>query len=213
MQQALDQRGDPKLGASEAENRAIERTELKRNFLELLVGNFDLNLVDDPAGQPHPKLPDAVTIGEYVRFFEHAFEWEQMSYVLYPYFWGEKQRWVSKLRLETNDSLFESFLRAGSARVVVPVRLGFHCALDHFLSTGELWKGGGESSVTSPAYVPISEEIREQSDAPGDEVPYGDPWEVTIPTSLIRLRDDNKLPTWIQANPAKWVWTEGPPAN
>lgn len=218
QQQAAEAAGDPKLGGNPDDNRAIERTELKRSVLQLLLGNFNLSGVDDPTGFPHPKLPptvpDAITQGEYVRFFEQAFEWEQISYVLYPYFWGDQSRWVQKLQLGTDDPLFQAFLRAGSARVVISVRPGpFAAALDYFFSMGQLWGGGGPPSVSSPFYLPISEEIREQTGAPGNEVPYGDSWEINLPTSLIRLRSDDKLPTWSWPDKTKWVWTDGAPSD
>lgn len=214
QQQAVEAAGDPKLGGNPDDNRAIERTELKRSVLQLLLGNFNLSCVDTPNTFPHPKLPDAITQGEYVRFFEQAFEWEQVSYVFYPYFWGDNSRWVSKLQLATDDPLFEAFLRSGSARVVISVRPGpFAAALDYFFSVGQLWMGGGPPPVNSPLYIPSSEEIREQTGAPGNEVPYGDSWEVVLPTSLIRLRTDDKLPTWTWPNKAQWLWTDGNPTN
>jgi hypothetical protein len=212
QQQAIEDSGDPKLGASEDENRAIERTEVKRSVLQLLLGDFNLSGVDDPTGFPHPKLPDAISQGEFVRFFEQAFEWEQISYVFYPYFWGDQSRWIKKLQLATDDPLFEAFLRAGSARVVVSVRPGFETALDYFFTFGTLWRGAAGPSITSSTYLPIAEEIREQTDAL-DEATYGKPWEVVLPTSLIRLRTDNKLPAWKQADPTKWVWTDDNPTD
>lgn len=214
QQQASDFAGDPKLGGNPDDNRVVERTELKRSVLQLLLGDFNLSGVDlTTPVRPHPKLPDAIVQGEYVRFFEQAFAWEQMSYVLYPYFWGENSRWIEKLKLATDDALFEAFLRAGSARVVIAVRPGFEAALDYFFSLGQLWEGGGPPAVSSPLYLPISQEIREQSGAPGNEAPYGDSWEVVLPTSLIRLRTDDKLPAWSWPDKSKWEWTEGAPVD
>ena len=46
-------------------------------------------------------------------------------YFFYPYFWGRKPLWVTKLLLDDTDPLFAEFLRAGEARAVVPVRPGF----------------------------------------------------------------------------------------
>ena len=33
--------------------------------------------------------------GAVVAFFERAFEWENLMYTYYPYFWGRAQRWGS----------------------------------------------------------------------------------------------------------------------
>ncbi len=214
QQQALQAAGNPTLGGNPDQNRAIERTEVKRSFLQLLLGNFNLSGVDTSSPNfPHPKLPDAIAQGEYVRFFEQAFEWEQVSYVLYPYFWGDQGRWLQKLQLATDDPLFQSFLRAGSARVVVSVRPGFETALDYFFTLGQLWGGGGPPPVSSPLYLAITEELKEQSGAPGNEKPYGDPWEISLPTSMIRLRTDDKLPTWAWPDQTQWTWKDGTPTD
>jgi hypothetical protein len=112
---------------------------------------FDLSPADphSPAKPvlPEPVLsPDTQTIGEIIRWFEQAFDWENTAYMSYPYFWARRNTWVGRLNLTTaaDDPLFASFLAAGYARVVVPVRSGFECAVQVYLFTGLPWLGGGE---------------------------------------------------------------------
>ena len=62
--------------------------------------------------------------------------------------------------------------------------------------TGQIWGGGAMPGITDTDYLPITEEIKARDDAPGTETPQGDPWEVSLPTTLIRLRDDDTLPVW-----------------
>ena len=59
--------------------------------------------------------------------YEHAFAWENMSYVLYPYFWADNRNdgWSLHTSRSESDENWAQFLRAGAARVVVPVRDGF----------------------------------------------------------------------------------------
>ncbi|MDB5318345.1 MAG: hypothetical protein JWO24_4189 [Rhodospirillales bacterium] len=140
-----------------------------------------------------------------MRFFEQAFEWEHMSYVTYPYFWGRKSQWDERIAYEDPDSVFADFLKAGYCRVSVPARLGFEGAIDHFLTFGETWNGGPLPSISSPLYLPIADEIAERLDRPGDEIPQGDPWKVRIPTNLVRLCPDDKLPKWQQNAQGDWV--------
>lgn len=147
------------------------------------------------------KLPgldfdEAEAEGSYIRFFEHAFEWEQMSYVLYPYFWGRTAEWQAKVLSKQEDPMFSEFLRAGAARVVVSVRPNFELAVGHFMETGQVWTGGQSPNVTSPEYLAIVDEIRERTQAPGDEIPVDEPWEVRVATSLVRLRPQPTLPAW-----------------
>jgi hypothetical protein len=136
---------------------------------------------------------------------EQAFEWEQMTWLTYPYFWGRKSVWADRVAFEDADPLFSQFLKAGYCRAVVPVRPGFEGAVDHFMTFGEPWMGGPLPPISSPQYVPIAEEIAERLDRPGDEVPVGEPWEVKIPTNLVRLRDDGSLPSWRQNADGTWI--------
>jgi hypothetical protein len=206
--------GDPKFGTNPETNQEIARLELKRNVLQMMIGEVAQKSITPPPPNPpapsfpQPAMPDALAHGEIIRFFEQAFEWEQVSYVCYPYFWGRKQEtWYDKLRLTSDDPEFQQFLRAGAARTVIPVRRGYEDALTYFFATGQLWKGGEPPQVSDPNYLPIAQEIKELTGAPGDEVPYGPQWEIQLPTQLVRLRADGKLPVWKQPDPNVWTWT------
>jgi hypothetical protein len=132
-------------GRNPAQNREIERTELKKQALFLLTNtHFDyINAMEQsvPDGYPEPELFRARLLDPWVRFFEQAFEWPQMTYLFYPYFWGRKAKWSSLIQLEDNDPLHAQFIRAGAARVTVPVRPGFEPSIVHYLETGALWGG------------------------------------------------------------------------
>ena len=123
----------------------------------------------------------------------------------YPYFWGRKPLWDERIVYEDTDPLFNQFLKAGYCRVSVPIRPGFEGAVDHFITFGELWDGGPLPAISNPLYLPIADEIAERLDRPGEEVPQGDPWDVRIPTSLVHLRADDKLPKWKQNEDGEWV--------
>ncbi|MGF7213220.1 hypothetical protein GGE65_007857 [Skermanella aerolata] len=128
-----------------------------------------------------------------------------MTWVTYPYFWGRKSQWDERLAFDDPDPLFNQFLKAGYCRVSLPVRPGFEGAIDHFMTYGELWNGGPLPPISSPLYLPIADEIAEQLDRPGDEIPQGDPWFVRIPTTLVHLRPDDRLPKWKQDADGNWV--------
>ena len=78
-----------------------------------------------------------------MQFLEQAFEWENLTHVMYPYFWAEAKRWPDLLAGRSADSEYQAFLRAGSARVVLPVRPGYEGAADWFICTGFPWAGAG----------------------------------------------------------------------
>lgn len=189
-------------------NARLIGDELRKQCLTLITAQqFDAfgSLELSPQGFAQPNLTRAAAQMPYVRFFEQAFEWEHLTYFYYPYFWGWKPAWAKHMLLDDVDPLFADFLRAGAARVVFPVRPGFEAAVVHYLETGEIWNGGPPPDISSSLYVPIVKEIQEATGAPGSEVPVGDPWLVHLPTTLVRLRANNDLPSWKKDADENWV--------
>ena len=179
-------------GQNPAFNARIIANELRRQCLTLVTGQqFEAfgALELSQQGYAEPDLARSEEQMPYVRFFEQAFEWEHIVYFFYPYFWGWKGAWKKRMLLDDTDPAFGDFLRAGAARVVFPVRPGFEAAMIHYLETpdGEIWNGGPPPDISSSLYVPIVQEIEQATGAPGTEVPVGDPWEVRLPTTLVRL--------------------------
>lgn len=96
---------------------------------------------------------DAILYGEWVKFMHQAVEWENILYFLYPYFWGSEAIGRDKLLFEHADPEHERFLRAGYARIVLPVRPGFEEEFTNLVEKGTL-----SGHLTSP-YIPIAQEI------------------------------------------------------
>lgn len=191
-----------------ARNKALMMDEVKKACISILTEqHFDMfDAIDiGGAGLPQIDFAEATSEGDYVRFFEQAFEWEFMSWVPYAYFWGRKSTWLDKVVIEDDDKEFQDFLKAGYIRVQVPIRPGFVDAVDHFRLFGDTWQGGPLPSVSDDTYLPIAEEIAERLGRPGDEVPVGEPWEVRVPTTLVKLRDDDELPKWEKQPDGTWV--------
>ena len=208
------------LGGNSDQNRRIEQTEIKKACIALLSGvdlpsqRFDGIVEDDPYPTspsekadsfPRPRpAGDLQEQGRFIRFFEQAFEWEQMSYLFYPYFWGRKKTWHDRALRDHDDPLFAEFLRAGSARAVIPVRPSFEGDLRYFLLTGGLWGGSDMPDISDQNYLPITEEMKERSGASGKERAEGESWEVRLPTKLVKLREDGKLPAWEWSEATGW---------
>jgi len=163
------QQGTGIAGRNPATNRDIERRELKRGSLSLLTGqHFDafdaMRRGVPPYGYPQMNLSEAESEGGYIRFFEQAFEWGNMSYRFYPYFWARKSEWPSYLRQDDTDPLFAQFLQAGAARVQVPVRPGFEEALLYFLQTRKKpWEEDDTSfHIDGSLYISMVDEITDE---------------------------------------------------
>ncbi|MFS0701435.1 hypothetical protein AB6N24_15805, partial [Cellulomonas sp. 179-A 4D5 NHS] len=196
------------LGQSPAANRETERNELKKLCITMLTGQHfgQFQAVTAPPDAPvhHPEVDvlEALREGPVVQFFEQAFEWEQMTWLLYPYFWGSKATWVELQRLRDPDPELVQFLTAGSCRVVLPVPPAYADAVLYLLSApgGDLasrvWRGGDPPTLDSPLYVSLAEELRARTDDLAGAVPEGEPWEFTLPTTLVWLQPDGTLPVF-----------------
>lgn len=195
-------------GQNTLRNRLCERTELKKHCIAMFTQQkYDtFNAIDiSSQGYEEPDFAAADIQADYIRFFEQAIEWEQMTYYFYPYFWGRKNHWIDKLGIDDSDQQFADFLRAGAARALLPVRPGFERALIFFLNSGTIPSKDDLDNITSPLYVPVLEEIKEVENGMSmDPVPVGDPWEVRLPTTLVVLRKDDTLPEWGEVD-GKWV--------
>lgn len=179
-------------GTNPLRNRDIEMTELKKGALRLLTQCADLSssaTADadpaDPCSVPSFDCCTAIREGSYVQFFEQAFEWKLITYLLYPYFWGRQCNWKKIYQLDDVDPLFLSFLQAGYAKVQVPVRPGYEAAIQRFLADGAIWNGGSVPGVDSDMYVAIENEMKQPV---GEIDPEVEPWLITVPTTLTVLQ-------------------------
>jgi hypothetical protein len=192
------QQGVQILGRNPLENRRLERTELRKLTIMMLGRSsyLDVDSYFDSA-EPTMDIAAACSNGALIRFFENAFEWTNMTYVHYPYFWGRHARWIEALHLRDPDPDFAAFLSAGATRVQVPVRPGFERAVAYYCETGLIWEGNDPPLIGDPLYVPIVEEISENLGKLDEGVPYppdSEPWEVTVPTDLVVLQDLEEIP-------------------
>jgi hypothetical protein len=195
-------------GVPPAENRRTILRELKKHCLAIITKQrFESFDATKDGAPPFFDFNEAEGEGSFIRFFEQAFEWDQMQYVFYPYFWSRRGTWQERFETENVDPELRDFLQAGAARVVVPARPGFEIAVTHFLETGKLWNGLGEPpQINSDLYLSIIEEIRDRTGAPEEEEPVGEPWDIRVPTSLVLLRAGADLPEWQRVAPDIWQW-------
>lgn len=183
-------------GRNPARNREIEQEELKKWSIELFTGQkfaaFNA-MKHSVAPFDFPEFNDleAIHQGRFIQFLEQAFEWRNMTYQFYPYFWGKKDRWPQAVKFDDPDPLFTKFLQAGAARVIVPVRPGFEKLICHYLSSGgEIWQGKDAPQLEDDLYLSILDELSNI-----DSNPEGEPWEIRIPTSLVMLqKNEGGLP-------------------
>ena len=209
-------------GNNPLENTNIISTELKKAAISFITTQnykvFGLVTADSTDQIPEVDendMHDALRQGNYADFFEKAFEWENMTYGLYPYFWAKRSTWRDRMGFQSPDPTFSAFIKAGMAKVTIPVRLGFGLEAIHFLETGKIWQKGPVSTLAGSEYYSIAQEIL-AAEAQPDEVKVSDPWYTIIPTELVQLRKDDILPrfktdskgVWVERNPGDADWDE-----
>jgi hypothetical protein len=196
-------------------NLARSVMELKKLVIQNLLGQplAPNELWNPPAGPPNnygPSLnpPATAPASPVVQFFEQVFEWENIVYICYPYFWGGQSTWLQNATWAStspSDPLFDQFLNAGSARVVVPARPGFEKLVNWYLSTGMIWGGQSPPGPNEPNYLSIADEIESIQVGATDGTPVDPWWEITLPTTYLWAGAD---PTTLPVNPNPTI---GPP--
>lgn len=185
--------------------RDIAESELRKGCLVLLTNQHFASMdavapEASPFGYPELRVAEAMQEGSYMQYFEQCFEWTQVTYTYYPYFWGSKTDWVARSQMSDSDPAFADFLRAGAARVLVPVRPGYEESLMYYLETGTIWNGGEAPLIDDELYVSIVDEMAAARDVSLDSAePYGEAWSYALPTTLVMLQGDSTLPTFTPA--------------
>ncbi|KAH7111144.1 hypothetical protein B0J11DRAFT_599048 [Dendryphion nanum] len=167
-------------GNNPLENVSIISTELKKAAIAFITSQnyklFGTIVADADDGIPQVESWDkAIAQGKYAEFFEKAFEWENMTYELYPYFWGARGGWRERMGFHSPDPALSAFVKAGMAKVTVPARLGFGVEVLHLLQCGKTWKEGPVSTLATSPYYSVAQEIMAAEDDP-QEVKVSAPW-------------------------------------
>lgn len=172
-------------------NRAIEKQELKLSCIQRLTEPFGLSISEQhylvdvlpPKVIPSEKLEKHSRLAE---FLENAFDWNLMAYNFYPYYYLHKNLWYWRMEVDgVNDPLFESFLTAGFAKIVLPVKREFETQVMYFLETGEVWKNPVfVLGVKNDLYLAVADEMATAE----EEVVIEDSWQTKLPTNLTILQ-------------------------
>jgi hypothetical protein len=148
-------------GRPERENRSLERDELKKwsiKAMRLKPHNF--NAIEQVGDFQEISPIDAEMQAPIVSFFEEAFEWGNMSYFLYPYYWSRRESWRMRSNIASIDSRHTAFLNAGAARVIVPITPGYEARVLYYLESD-----------------PAMDELVRLDGPPTDDIPSGTAFE------------------------------------
>jgi hypothetical protein len=124
----------------------------------------------DPSVLSNEQWQRMMEFGEFIKYVQQAIEWENVLYFTYPYFWDTPKNWTIKQFLQHPDALHRTFLRAGSARVVLTIRPGFESSFAQLIETGAF----GELPGDHP-YVTIAQEIQDYANTNYPGIPPANP--------------------------------------
>ncbi|MFC6085999.1 hypothetical protein [Sphaerisporangium aureirubrum] len=184
---------------SPSRHRQMIQEELRRLVIAWLTGEspFKGRPAVRTAGDGHPDehtdVAASLDAATEIQFLEQAFEWQNLVYVCYPYYWARPAEWDELRVLDAGDPALAQFLRAGSVRVVVPARPSLQEAVEHWLTFRQPWSGGAPPMPDDKAYLSLAQEIRDQLAPPADGEP-GESWEVRLPTAFRWLDETAELP-------------------
>lgn len=178
-------------------NREIERTELKRAAIYYMNGGKmpspENNWVDalpmDIDYEHMPEFSYCANIGNtpYVKFMESAFDWQNMAYQFFPYFYGRKSNWVNLYLTQDADPLFANFLKAGYAKVLIPVQPGREKDVLAFMSSGNVF---GKTTREVSEHPLVLDILAQFNDPKPTQSVQPEAWFTVVPTNLICLQND-----------------------
>jgi hypothetical protein len=157
-EQALrDQTAEPVFGESAEVNRRIADEELRKWAIKAMrLAPFNFNAIESVGDFQEVDPSGGDLQAGVARLFEEAFEWSQASYFLYPYYWSRRATWKLRQGIDSVDARHAAFLRAGSARYIVPVTPGYEARILYYLEAD-----------------PTTDELTRLDGPPSDDVPIG----------------------------------------
>ncbi|SDX58644.1 hypothetical protein SAMN04515617_10522 [Collimonas sp. OK242] len=145
------------------------------------------------------------------RLLEPQFDWAHMTWQYQSPTSASGNNWpqshTSEATRPSSDRLFQHFLAAQAARVLLPVNSGWESWLLFYLQFKRPWIGGPARTLLTESTLPIMEELLRQDVEAGDhcldssaQIPLEksriptENWTVRVPTSMIYLQQGAELP-------------------
>lgn len=128
-------------GTNPAYNKQLIRSELKKQALYLMSHCKFIDNVKVYEDGTVKNCCEAFSKGQVIKFVDSIFEWGNLTYSLYDYFYAKKEEWSMLYNISDPDPLMNNFLRAGEARLIIPVAKGKEVAAMNFLTLGRPYIG------------------------------------------------------------------------
>jgi hypothetical protein len=149
----------------------------------------------DPSSLSNQQWQRMMEFGEFIKYLQQAIEWENVLYFTYPYYW-DPQNWDLKRFLQHPDAIHRTFLRAGSARVVLTIRPGFEDSFTQLIESGAFNTLPGDHP-----YVTIAQEIQDYANTHYPGIPPANPSNPPDEASVTAAEKGELQATWYEYTP------------
>lgn len=184
-------------GLAEMDEPVVEtRRQLCRQAISCLIQiHFD-SAQDKGKHQGWQKDAVALQLGP---LFERALDWNEMIYTFYGDYHGpdDPQRWdwLQTLQKCCNAGGLNELLRAGTARLLVPVRAAYALSILYYLiSNGRLWPGSDRRVAIHESQCVLAAAIRSRCPTPVSTPEHT--CCMILPTGWMILQGNDNLPTF-----------------
>jgi hypothetical protein len=193
--------------------RRMEREEVMKTTLKWILGpDFDMmpNEIAQLYGsgaevlatiEPSRLTPEqwahVMERGEFIKFLHQAIEWENVVYFVYPYFWDHPSNHSLKRFLQHPDSIHQTFLRGGAARVVLTIRPEFQKKFAILVDKGFL----DESLESGHPYLTIAEEIQNYAETNYPGIPGSNGGTEPTEEEIDVAGRGKRIATWYEYTP------------
>lgn len=168
--------------------RQTEQRELKNACQRLLLERLlTLTGLSPGAGRLSPPSSFEVNEPRYLQFFDEVLEWTEMAYSFYadPNAGDPGPLPALGSLAADGDALFASFLQAGQARVLLPVRPEHVFAFLYFYSAGMLWIAPDLLAPVHEGDLSLVNDLKHAEPMPTSPAACSGPcWQVVVPTAM-----------------------------
>ncbi len=175
------------------QNNELELQQIKMKCMQFLL-SIPYQMGHGDTGEKSDDL-DIIDIGEpaYLQFLENALEWDKLSYYIYPDYGIRDNH-----DIDFPHTKFDNFLRAKKVRLLCPVKPGKTLSFLYFLASGIPWPGQDSLAPVIEDHLHIVNDLKLLSRDKRSDHPNREPWDITIPTSMVILQKQAGLPVFSQ---------------
>ncbi|PKQ60292.1 hypothetical protein BZG02_20040 [Labilibaculum filiforme] len=178
-------------------NPLYERKTIKKEFKKSCVKQLIYNMIKlngfSRSDQHSGPSSYEVNKPKYLNFLDTAIEWNEMTYCLLEDF-GSELDFSNMESIDAGDeNIFDAFLQAEGARIIVPVKPEFNNTTIYFIATGAVWLGNDSLAPILNEQAPIVSELKRLNHEHGTNDNILESWQFKVPTSLQILSSELNL--------------------